>query len=921
MLVSCMCVDTFAQDIKLRLKNVSAKTAIEAVQKECGYSFVYTTGDLDTKKKVSVDATNLRQAIDQIISDQDLSYEIKGNQVILRRHKPTNNTADQNTVSISGTVVDENGDPLIGANIHGVGNASAISDINGNFVISAPANSTLTVSYVGFRDLSVPVNNRSRIEITMKENKHDLDEIVVVGYGSMKKSDLTSSISSVGEKVIAKSASTNIRDVLQGRVPGMDIQSERYDGENREIFIRGSRSLNASNTPLTIVDGVPASLSDVNVRDIESIEVMKDAASAAIYGSQGANGVIIVTTKKGAPGKTKVSYDGYYTVNKPKFLNLMSGDRFVQMKRDAYLMNNGLWTPGNKGTVDDATLFTDSELEVIASGDYVDWFDLVYRDGSVISNSLAISGGNEKTQFNVSFRYDDTNGIVKTNNTKTFFANIALDHKVNNWMSIGAKMRYKNRSNSGFATYGQAIFYGTPVDRAYDADGKIIDIPNPHEGAYNILLNYEDGQYSNDSKQHNLNLLAYLSLKFTKDLSMHTNVSYSSANSNTGYFYGSDSFTSHGLNKSGRSATFSYQITANNALSYKHDFGKHGLTLDFIQEIQKSETESLSASGENQDVEYLKYFNLSTNSQNKDIGSGYSDWSMASLMGRVRYDYGGKYLANASIRYDGSSRLAKGRKWHSFISGGIAWRISSEDFMKEIDWINNLKLRLSYGEVGNQAIGIYQTIAQLGVYPLLFGEEGLYGYRPDNLVNIKLGWETSKTLNWGLDFGMFDYRLSCSIDYYKTKTSDLLMLKRLPVTSGFSRIYDNIGSTESQGIEATVNFIILNNKDFEWDAYANFAWNKNKITSLATKEDDLTNGWFVGKPISTIYDYEMEGIWQIGEEAEAAKYNCVPGDIKIKDQEGTSEGITADDKTFIGQSSPKFIASMGSNFKLKNLDF
>lgn len=823
--------------------------------------------------------------------------------------------------NISGIVVDEQGEPFGGASIMVKdGTAGTISDVDGKFSLQVPQGAVLQVVFIGYKTVEVPAS--ANMTIVMEEDKEALEEVVVIGYGTVKKSDLTSSISTVNGSTIEKHASTSINDILQGRVAGLDIQADRYEGENRSLNIRGKRSLNASNTPLTIVDGVPASLADVHVQDIASIEVMKDASSAAIYGSQGANGVIIVTTKRGKAGKTKVSYSGYTGISQYRHIDLVDGDRFVQMKRDAYLIANKMWTPGNKGTVDDNILFTPDEMAIIKSGNYIDWFDLIYRQGSVQSHTVNISGGTADTQFKIAGGFDKNLGYVKTNETTSFNFSTSIDHRINKWAKVGASVRFRNRDNGGFASYGQAIFYGTPVNRAYDDEGKVIEIPNTNEGAYNVLLNYQDGQYINETLSQTMNALGYLDLKFCEGLTMHTNVGYNLSNSRNGYFYGADSYSAHGQNRSGMSHNYNYQLTVNNTLSYTHKFAdKHNFTVDFVQEIQKQEAESVSASGRAEDVEAVTFYNLKTNTENKDISSSYSGWSMASFMGRLRYDYMSKYLFNASIRLDGSSRLAEGHKWGTFLSAGAAWRISAEDFMEDVDWISNLKLRASYGEVGNQAISVYQTLATLDSYPVIFGDNGLYAYRPNSLVNKDLGWERSATANFGLDFGLWEDRLTGSIDYYKTKTSDLLMRRSLPITIGYSSIYDNIGATENNGIELSLNASVIRSKDMYLDVFGTLSHNNSKITKLTTDSDDISNGWFIGQPLSIVYDYEFIGIWQNEEAAEAAKYNCVPGDVKIKDQPGTSEGITADDKVFIGQRDPKFIASLGLNFGYKNFDF
>lgn len=923
---------TFAAGkITLNYNNAQLRVVLKEVTQQSGYTFVYSDQVVKETNNVTIKVKNVsvKQAMDMLVDQTDFTYRIEGKKIYLtKKSSPAKShdgvkTQQGTKTTVKGRVLDAQGQPVIGATVMENGtNNGVITDIDGNYTLNVEVGQNVVISYIGYKPQSFKANkDRSSYNVVMIENNENLDEVVVIGYGSMKKSDLTSSISSVSSKTISQSSTNSLREALQGKVPGLDIQAERYDGESRSLYIRGTRSLLASNTPLTIVDGVPAAMSDVNVHDIESVEVMKDASSAAIYGSQGANGVIIITTKRGKSGKTNISYDGYYGIRKPEFVDMISGDKFVQMKKDAYLMANNMWTAGNKGTVDNSLLFTDDELELINSGRYVDWYDLVYRNGSTQSHNLTVSGGNDRTKIKVNLDYDYTKGYVKTNTTKTLYANLSIDHKINSWASVGATARFKSRNNSGFATYGQAIYYGTPVDRAYDNNGKIIEIPNPNEGAYNILLNYQDGQYKNDSKTEVMNLLGYADLKFFKDLTMHTNIGYNTTNVRTGYFYGADSYTSHGLNKSGRTASHSYQLTLNNTLTYAHKFNEHNLTVDFVQEIQKYESDNLSATGEDEDVEMLTYYNLATNSQNKDIGSGYSDYSMASFMGRVRYDYMGKYLFNASIRSDGSSRLADGHKWGSFLSFGAAWRISSEKFMENLKAVSNLKLRLSFGEVGNQAIGVYQTLATLGTYSVLFGDEGLYAYRPDALVNKKLGWERTKTYNLGLDFGFFNDKLTGSIDLYNSKTSDLLMRRALPLSIGYSGIYDNIGATKNEGVELALNYHAVNSSKLHVDLYGTFTYNKNKITKLSTDEDDKTNGWFIGEPISAIYDYNKIGIWQLGEEEQAAKYNCVPGDIKIEDIEGTTEGINADDKKIIGQYDPKYMMSFGASVEFKNFDF
>lgn len=822
--------------------------------------------------------------------------------------------------AIMGNVTDMNGDPIIGANVLVKGSTNGtITDFNGNFTLSVPTKGELEISFIGYITQIISIGKNNNVKVQLAEDTKTLDDIVVIGYGTTKKSDLTASVASVKGDVISASGSTSIADALQGKVPGMDILSSRYEGDDRDILIRGSRSLNASNTPLVIVDGVPASMNEINTSDIASIEVLKDASSAAIYGSRGANGVIIITTKRGQAGKTTVSYDAFYGINQPHFMNMMKGEKFVQMRRDSYKIANNLWGQN----VNDDKIFSNEELEMIQNGEYYDWQDLVFRDGSSQKHSLSIRSGTDKTKFSLSFAYEKEKGYNQNSEAKKFYLTSTIDHKMTSWLDLGAIIRLRKRNSSGFASYGQALFYGTPLSKPYDENGELIMYPNPQESSVSILADYVDGQYANDTENTNANIVFSANLHPVKHLSLQSNFGYTYNDTKKGFFYGSESFQANGgLNRSGKSGENAYTMTWNNTLTYDNTFKEHHITIDAITEIQNYQTDKMSAEGKNLDVEQLLYHNLETNTESKTIGSGYTNWALASFMGRIRYDYQGKYLANISVRTDGSSRLAKGNQWATFISGGIAWRISEENCLKDISWISNLKLRYAYGTVGNQAIDPYSTLAGLGSYGYKFGENGtgIYTYRPDKLVNKELGWEITHTHNIGIDFGFFHNRLSGSLDVYDTRTKDLLMQRSIPTTTGFSKIWQNIGKTQNKGIEFSLNGILMNKKDLQWDMIFSLSINENKILDLSNGKDDITNKWFISKPINVIYDYEKAGIWQTNEAEEAVRFGCKPGDVKIKNQDDDTS-ITANDKIILGSKDPKYIASLGSTVKWKNLDF
>ncbi len=540
---------------------------------------------------------------------------------------------------VSGVVIDKNEDPVIGANVvvKGLPSVGAATDLNGTFAITLPQGyNELSVSCIGYKSKVVSVNGLTNLKIMLEDSATELDDVVVIGYGTTKKSDLTAAVSSVKGDAIRSSATTSLVDALQGKVPGMDVMSSREDGDNREIHIRGVRSLNAGNAPLVIVDGVPGSFDVVNTSDIASIEVLKDASSAAIYGSRGANGVIIITTRRGQSSGTTISYDAFFGVNKPHFMNMMKGEKFVQMRRDSYMIANNLW--GQQ--VDDNKIFSDSEMEMIANGEYYDWQDLVFRDGSVQRHNISVSSGNERTRFAVSFAYEDVKGYNRNNEAKKYFLSTAIDHQIASWLDMSTTIRLRKRNHSGGAGYGQALFYGTPLCRPYDSEGNLIQYPNPQEAAVNILADYEPGQFANDTENSNADIVFSLNIHPFKWLRLVSNLGYQYSDIKKGYFYGSKSYqVNGGLNRSGKSGSNAYSLTWNNTLTFDKSWNKHSVTVDAISELQKYNTDYMNADGRNLFVESLSYHNLGTNTENISIASGYSDWSLLSFMGRVRYDY------------------------------------------------------------------------------------------------------------------------------------------------------------------------------------------------------------------------------------------------------------------------------------------
>lgn len=913
----------FAQNQQVRLSgsNLTLKAAFKQIEQQTKLFVDYNTQDVNDSrviKKVPA-GNNVKNVLEQLLEGTNCSITFSNGHVIISRKAPVSSE----TKKVTGVVKDEKGGPIIGANVVEKGTTNGIiTDIDGNFELNVASSSVLEISYIGYISQEIKVGNNDQFRIRLVEDTQNLDEVVVVGYGTSRKRDIVSAMANVKGKTFSSASTSNVQDILQGKVAGLDIRTSRFPGDNQSINIRGARSLNAGNSPLVIVDGVPGSLSDLNSYDIESLEVLKDAASSAIYGSMGANGVILVTTKRGRKGvKREVNFNSYVGVNVPHMIKMQSGAQYAQFRRDGYRFAHG-WD----NSFTDEDVFSTSELDVIKSGDYTDWQDLMYRNGFIQSYHLGISNSGEKTQLYLSFKYDDEQGYYRTHDVKNLNLTLTADHELASFWKIGSSIRLRRNSNSGYKTIGNDILYMTPLAKPYKENGEMDFFPNPiNTSGYNPLANYLPGQFIDDTQKNIINLNLTSDIKITNWLSMHTNFGFIYNNYEKGYFYGKDSHNNKGVkNSSGKNYNKYDQYTLNHIISYDKSFGDHHLTADLVGEIQSYRYEESALSGENQPVEYTTYHNLGTNSDNIKISSGYKEWSLASGLVRVRYNYKNKYFLNGAIRADGSSRLAKGKQWAFFPSGGVGWSLKDEDFLSGTEWVSALKARFSYGTVGNTAISPYQTLSSLTQDKYLWGEgdsDKFYVYYPGSIINLDLGWEISRTINAGLDFGFLNNKLNGYIEFYNTKTSDLLMKRAIPTFTGFNEIWQNIGKTQNKGFEFNLNYAPVRTKDLNIDFTFNASRNWEKILELISGEDLPNNKWFIGEPLAVLYNYEKLGVWQYGEEEDAAKYNASVGDLKIKDQDGDGTISAAKDRVILGQERPKWIASLGANIQYKNFDF
>ena len=802
--------------------------------------------------------------------------------------------------TITGTVKDASGEPMIGVSVVVDGTTiGGVTDFDGNFTIqNVSEKAVLKISYIGFKEQKISVAGKNSFNVTMQEDAAALDEVVVVGYGTMKKKDLTGSVASVKTEDLAKVAGANALSAMQAKVPGVDLQQSGGGeaGAGVSMTLRGNRSLLAGNGPLVIVDGVEyGSTLDIPATDIESMDILKDAASTAIYGTKGANGVILITTKRGSAGKTKVNFNGYLSFNGATgIVKPMYGDKEVQRlidkKNYETAAANG-WAFSNTATAADVLTFKLDDgtetLSIYNDKSYTDWLDMIL-DNSVSQNyEVSVQGGNEKTNFNVSMAAMDDKGLMKGDEFNRYTGRINLDHNINRIVKIGASLSYAYKSNDkrNGGVYNQAQKM-TTITHAYLNDGSINATPNPWYAAHCSPLLDEDGAYQRNIESSRFFGSGYLQLNPIKGLIVKSQFTLDRSTSRTG----------------------TYQ--------------------DFLlgHEMSQYVSESSSISGVAGSESYKKsgFYDVSK-IQSPLVSTGYTKSSMLSFFARANYSYDGKYLLQASVRADGSSVLAEGHKWGYFPSVSAGWRISEEKFMQGTkSWLDNLKFRVSWGLSGNSAISAYQTLATIqSIVPNSTDKA------PMTMANPNLTWEKTAALDFGLDFSFLNGRIYGGIDYYNSKTYDLLYYKTAPASSVFTSTISNVGKTKGHGLEISLGAVPVKTDDFTWDLSASATFARDEVSELADGIEQVVSGTSIlkiGEPVSAFYSYDMDGCWGIGEfdkylaahpnfEKPQADYGD-PGTPKVIDVNGDDK-IDDSDKIIYNRS-PKAILGLNTTFTYKD---
>jgi TonB-linked SusC/RagA family outer membrane protein len=851
----------------------------------------------------------------------------------------------QQTKVLTGKVLDDSNQPLPGASVIVKGTTvGIITDIDGKFSLRVPENAqTLVISFVGMNPQEIPIGNKTSFTVTLIQETIGLEEVVAVGYGTVRKKDLTGSVASVGGAKLAERSTFSAAQAIQGKAAGVVVQQRNATpGEDPKVMIRGNRSLKATNEPLYVVDGVPlvVGLSEISQSDIESIDILKDASATAIYGSRGANGVVLITTKKGKDGKAVVEYNGYYGIqNEAKKLELFDGPEWVEFLREAYrttgkypavptyAMDTQMMPVGQENDPNGIAYKIQNAYD--SDGSWhperlvsTDWMKEVMRQGQVTNHEVSVRGGTEKLKVLASATYYDEKGLLKTKDYSRYSARVNFDWDISDYVKIGGQTQFSHfERHDGPNVYDGAKNL-SPLANVRDANGVLFNRPGNDPQLWNPILNITEATVL--KRKDRFLGSYYLEVKLPFDVKFRSNFGLDFGPYTDQQFYGSRSSDRQGgLARAQDSGDSRTMYTWENLLYWNKIIKSHSFGATLMQSIQQEKYETWGINVLNLPYETQMWYNVGSSPTISSVSSSYTKWQLASFMGRINYSYKDRYLVTASARYDGSSRLAEGNKWVLFPSAALAWRISEEGFMKGSSLFSNLKLRAGYGITGNSAIDPYKTAGNLYYARYNYGSTNAMAFYQNEMPNPDLKWEKTKQYNAGIDFGILKGRVSGVIDVYLQNTSDLLMDRQLPQVSGFNSVVYNIGKTRNKGIEITLNTQNIVKKDFSWSTDFIFARNKEEIVELyGGKNDDTGNKWFIGQPLDVYYDYKSQGIWQLGEEAEMAKYGAgtfKAGTIKVADLDGDYK-ITAADRQIIGTIRPKFTASMSNYFTYKDFD-
>jgi len=847
-------------------------------------------------------------------------------------------------ITLKGRITDGTGNPVVNASVLIKGGSTGISSgTNGTFELSVPSNATLVISSVGYLPQEIKVNNRKSIAVVLISNTTNMGEVVVVGYGTQTKKDVTGAVVSVSEKALRDVPVANIQQALQGRAAGLEVQKiGNQPGAGAQIRIRGIRSISGSNEPLYVVDGIPweGNLNDINPDDVASVDILKDASSTAVYGSRGANGVILISTKKGRGGDTRISYSGYYGFGKvANPFPVFNASEYQSMR------NISTWGAG----------YMPEEQKGITAGRNTDWQDALYQNSMRQDHNITIAGGAGGNNFSIGAGYFKENTVLPGEDYTRYSLRGTIDTKIGSRFKVGLNTQNSLSYQEGSQFVSGAPLFPllalSPLMPVYDSVGALYVKPwgnvddNNAGQRYNplYLKNNNDSWVDRVRRLRTFNTL-YAEVQFIKGLRYRFNLGLSYAQQFSGQFQGADNFptkVSYFRAAQGNIASVNngetWGYTAENLIYYDKTIKKnHRINFTGLYSIQETQTFNTFVQKDSITDDFVQFYNLALSTpisgSNTTINGGETKTSLISYMGRVNYAFKDKYLLTATFRRDGSSRLAPGNKWFDYPAVSAGWVISDENFMKRFKFLNTLKLRAGWGKTSNQSINPYQSLGLVNnsnglaapgnVIRYNYGPTIVTGYNVVTLPNPNLKWEFTKTTNIGLDFGFLNNKITGTIEYYNSRTDNILYNVVLPVTSGVAGAFlTNVGEMENKGFELSLSTINYTSRSgFTWSTDLNLFTNKNKLLKLSSGVDrEIGSQLFVGESMTAIFDYNNQGVWQIGEAAQAAALGSVPGQIKLEDHNGDGK-IDATDRYVLGSQDAKLQGGMTNRFSFKGFD-
>ncbi len=901
------------------------------IERQSKVTFIYSSAIINSDRHVSFSVSNkkLADVLNELLPPLQLTYELAEDVILLKRDVKEN--VELAVVKVRGKVTDEKGEPLPGVSVRVTGGTTGtITNVEGEYSINVPEGGSLTFSYIGFSTQTLPVSGEVLNVKLTPDAKNQLNEVVVVGYGTQKRSDITGSVASVPKERLSKLPVNNVMQAIQGAVANVTVsQGSSIPGDAPAVQVRGRNSISATSEPYIVVDGIPltktdGSINDINPNDIQSVEILKDPSAVAIYGVNGSNGVILITTKRGTTGKPSIRYNTYGGIeNATDVLEPASGEELLRRYAEySRITKTSLFNGG--------PVRNQLEAENYKNGITTDWLDAAMQTGVNQNHNISLSGGSENAKYYVSGDYLDQKGVILGYNYKRYSFRVNTDIKATKYLTVGtSSFIIAHNRDGGRANLLNAAAM-SPYATMYNADGSLTQYPMYSEQLWpNPLL---PTTLNPERRQFNMTLNGYGEMNFGEiwkplsGLKFRLNGGFTYFPTRTNEYEGKTVYNANGLGRITNSESQTY--TVENILSFNKDIDKHHLDFTGLFAAKDKYWQQSIATGQVFPNDDLAWGNLESAST-QTVSSEADRYRSLSQMGRINYGYDSKYMFTFTVRRDGASVFGTNKKYGTFPSAAVAWNLHNESFMKQYaDVVNNLKLRFSYGLTGNEAIGIYQTLSLMNSGSLPMGGQARTTLKirtvDGRLImgNDDLQWEKTEGFNTGIDFGLLGNRLSGSVDFYKTKTHDMLLRQNLPRLTGYEVVWANIGKMQNTGIDLTLNTKNLTMKKFTWSSTIVFSHNKNKILDLyGDGKDDLGNRWFIGQPVGVIWDYTKVGIWQADEITSGANKGwddtAEPGDLKLADLNKDGK-INNDDRRILGQTSPKWTGGLTNTFTYKD---